>query len=89
MRVKEKISRKVVSIVLEVTPLIEIGSCDELYCDLSVFLGEGSFMSKLEWIKSFLLFVWHCRKQIETQTGCSCSIGAGHNLLMSRIATKL
>ena len=55
---KEKISRKVVSIVLEVTPLIEIGSCDELYCDLSEFLGEGSFKSKLEWIKSFLMFVW-------------------------------
>lgn len=49
-----KTSRKVVSIVLEVTPLIEIGSCDELYCDLSQFLQDGSFLSKLEWIKSFV-----------------------------------
>ena len=51
------------SIVLEVTPLIKIGSCDELYCDLSSFLEDGSFLSKLEWIKSLWSMVCYLQKR--------------------------
>ncbi len=39
------------SIVLEYTTRVQVGSCDELFCDLSMFAENQAFLSILHTIK--------------------------------------
>lgn len=81
-------SKQIVHIVLEYTPLVQIGSCDELFCDLSAYSDRQAFLSILHTIKCLSFPSIPPRRRIGDETHCSCSIGVSHNLLMCRIATK-
>ena len=74
---------------MQYTTIIQVGSCDEVYCDLSIYKENQQFLQILQSIK---YKPWHTlimsRDQIYQTTNCTCSIGVGHNIIMARIATK-
>lgn len=75
-------------IVLDYSTIVQVGSCDELYCDLSVYRENDQFLTILQNIKLVLLWRMMNRDRVFSTTGCTCSIGVSHNILMARIATK-
>lgn len=44
-------SRAIVEIVLRYTTVVQIGSCDELFCDMSMYKDNNQFIEVLQTIK--------------------------------------
>ena len=84
-----QISHLIYEIVQRFTPIIQVGSCDELYCDLSQYLQNNQFLNVCSQIKYKLhISIIIYRRQIFEESHCRCSIGISHNLTACRIATK-
>ena len=68
--------------------MIQVGSCDELFCDLSHYRDNHGFMEICQQIKYALWSGTIDRNEIFERTKCHCSIDISHSLSMCRIATK-
>ena len=85
---ENQISHIVYEIVQKYTVVIQVGSCDELFCDLSHYRDNHGFMEICKQIKYALWSGTIDRNEIFERTKCHCSIGISHSLSMCRIATK-
>jgi DNA repair protein REV1 len=59
---------------------VRIVSIDEAYIDITKFCSNES--------REAQEMVSRIRKRIKSETGCSCSAGISHNMLLARMATK-
>jgi len=76
----QEVSKVLYDTVASYTLDIQSVSCDEMFVDLTS-LCRGNSIHPLN-------FVAMLRQEIESKTGCCCSVGLGPNILLSRLATK-
>ncbi|GAB5372640.1 hypothetical protein AAMO2058_001682400 [Amorphochlora amoebiformis] len=81
-----KAAEDLYSCVFSLTPHVQGVSCDECYLDVSNLIMDLDDDTNTDTRVDSL--AENLRKNIHSKTGCTASVGCGHNRLMARIATK-
>lgn len=76
----EKLSRTFFDFIKEYTPIIEIASIDECYCDMSEFMKD---------VKDPLKYLKELQMNLFNKTKLMCSIGIGSTKFLAKMASDM